>query len=707
MTTCKVKLDSHASKLVALVALTLSFFTLVSIGLSDYQQSQGVSVLLNATGMSYFYPTANISYNNSRTINFTYNVTWNQSYLIQNVTLWGNFSGSTVTPNLWGANTTNGTAFTNATGNGTIGGLVVKVNATGAFNWTINVTTLFNGATPTFFLADTNWTYILDEGAPRLENTSRSMDGLDNSTDNATYAYAPGRSYIFNVSAFDFNSSISQVLLNFSYAPINYTATRIGSTYNYSVTVSDLPVGKYSYKWFANDGAGNWNSTKERLFNITQNTTAPVTLLLNGVANQNTSATYADGLNATIVAQGIQTATMYMDLNASGSWANSTTLHGTDLDPDGGTWMNVTNRSTNNLDVPNGTYAFIVNVTGSLNYTQNATGANYSIVLYKSGLSIALAPTTQSMGETSMRMYCAVNSTNWLGTLWRNGANLTVSNDSVSVPSAGTYVFGCNVTAPVANYSYTNQSSTLTVTATSTTSPGTSSASASTATTTATTQTIASLLAGVPKVINEVSLPSDAKLTSIQLTTNTAATSVQLAVQSYASKPADVATAAAPDVYKYVSVSFTNLATNNVQAAKIAFKVEKSWLTLKGISVNDVAMYRYTGGAWTLLSTSKTSEDGIYAYYQATTSGFSYFAIGGQASSVTPTTTTTTSPAGAEATTTTVPEAVTTTTAPIESGAAADYTWVWVIVVVAAVAAIAVAWKSKMFGLGTKAWNKQ
>ncbi|MCX6820811.1 MAG: PGF-pre-PGF domain-containing protein [Candidatus Aenigmarchaeota archaeon] len=371
-------------------------------------------------------------------------------------------------------------------------------------------------------------------------------------------------------------------------------------------------------------------------------------------------------------------------------------------------WRNSTNITTtinaSTEILPPGYWVYWLN--------SSLTGSNYSyinttssITVNKAGLSLTLSPGTMTSSMPTINLYCTVNSTSLLGglgTLWWQGGNITSSNGTTSTPGVGTYTLGCNVTAPDANYSYTNQSSTLTVTAAAA-AASTSSGSASTASTSATTLTISSLLAGVPKVINEVSLPYDAKLTSIQLTTNTAATAVQMAVQSYASKPSDVATAAAPDIYKYVSVSFTNLAANNVQTAKIAFKVEKSWLTLKGLSANDVALYRYTGGAWTVLSTSKTSEDGIYAYYQATTPGFSYFAIGGQAS--TSATTTTTLPAAGQTTTTTVPGIATTTTIASAGTTPADYTWILVIGIVA-VAAFALVLKFKPFGIGGKAWNK-
>jgi PGF-pre-PGF domain-containing protein len=116
------------------------------------------------------------------------------------------------------------------------------------------------------------------------------------------------------------------------------------------------------------------------------------------------------------------------------------------------------------------------------------------------------------------------------------------------------------------------------------------------------------------------------------------------------------------NVYSYVSVVKQNINDQDISSATIKFKVEKTWVTQKGIDSSTIALYRYSNSVWNKLETSKLSEDSTYYYFQAKTPGFSYFAISGaQASAVT--TTTTTLPGA----TTTVPSA--TTTVP-EAGAA-------------------------------------
>ena len=63
--------------------------------------------------------------------------------------------------------------------------------------------------------------------------------------------------------------------------------------------------------------------------------------------------------------------------------------------------------------------------------------------------------------------------------------------------------------------------------------------------------------------------------------------------------------------------------------AKIKFKVEKKWIEENDIDKNKVYMYRYRE-AWEKLDTRKIDEDDGYVYYEAVTTGFSYYAIAGE-----------------------------------------------------------------------------
>jgi PGF-pre-PGF domain-containing protein len=85
--------------------------------------------------------------------------------------------------------------------------------------------------------------------------------------------------------------------------------------------------------------------------------------------------------------------------------------------------------------------------------------------------------------------------------------------------------------------------------------------------------------------------------------------------------------------YECFDITATNLVESNIQWIKIRFKVEKTWLSSNHISENKVALYRYVGGSWTKLDTIQQDSDDNYAYYEATSPGFSLYSIAGETSS--------------------------------------------------------------------------
>jgi hypothetical protein len=120
-------------------------------------------------------------------------------------------------------------------------------------------------------------------------------------------SYAPGKSYVFNVSVSD-NINVSVVTLDWN-GTANYTATLVNSSgvtaraFNYSVTITDLPRSNNTYRWVANDTSGNWNSTATYNYNVTANATNPVDIYINDTLNLNdTSVTYNTTINATVAA---------------------------------------------------------------------------------------------------------------------------------------------------------------------------------------------------------------------------------------------------------------------------------------------------------------------------------------------------------------------------------------------------------------------
>jgi len=79
-------------------------------------------------------------------------------------------------------------------------------------------------------------------------------------------------------------------------------------------------------------------------------------------------------------------------------------------------------------------------------------------------------------------------------------------------------------------------------------------------------------------------------------------------------------------VYQYLQVNPKKISDLDIKRAVIKFRVEKNWFAENAVSEDDVVLMRYTD-KWDELSTTKLSSDSSYAHYQATSPGFSYFAV--------------------------------------------------------------------------------
>lgn len=122
----------------------------------------------------------------------------------------------------------------------------------------------------------------------------------------------------------------------------------------------------------------------------------------------------------------------------------------------------------------------------------------------------------------------------------------------------------------------------------------------------------------------------DIPFEEITLEVNTKATDVRISVTKLDAKPAEIVQEVAGTVYKYISVTKQNIDDENVKAAAINFKVEKSWLSDNSIDKADIVLNRFTT-QWDELDTSIASENDQYVHYSAVTPGFSYFTISAKA----------------------------------------------------------------------------
>ena len=117
-------------------------------------------------------------------------------------------------------------------------------------------------------------------------------------------------------------------------------------------------------------------------------------------------------------------------------------------------------------------------------------------------------------------------------------------------------------------------------------------------------------------------------VSSISVTTSSAVASVEVSVTvDPTTKPS---LNPAGKVFKYLEITPKGFTTAAVQTAKVQFKVEKAWTTANKVDPAKIALNRFADDAWTKLPTTMVKEDATYYYYEATTPGFSTFAISGE-----------------------------------------------------------------------------
>ncbi len=120
------------------------------------------------------------------------------------------------------------------------------------YNVTINDTAGNSNSTETK-------TIILDTEGPQVSSLTESP------TDPANYSES--ETYMFNATVID--PSLDIVWVDFN--GTNYTATNIaGNIYN--ITLNNLAVGTYNYRWYANDSFSNLNGTENGTYTINQTT---------------------------------------------------------------------------------------------------------------------------------------------------------------------------------------------------------------------------------------------------------------------------------------------------------------------------------------------------------------------------------------------------------------------------------------------------
>lgn len=116
-------------------------------------------------------------------------------------------------------------------------------------------------------------------------------------------------------------------------------------------------------------------------------------------------------------------------------------------------------------------------------------------------------------------------------------------------------------------------------------------------------------------------------IVNVSVTVNRTVTYAKVNVAKSTMQPASFAIGAPGIVYQYLTITKTNINDSDITNVKIVFKVEKSWITANNIDSSSIKMYRYVDGSWVAQPTTKIGEDSTYIYFEATSTGLSYFVI--------------------------------------------------------------------------------
>lgn len=430
-------------------------------------------------------------------------------------------------------------------------------------------------------------------------------------------------------------------------------------------------AGAYTFSWYAENRSaagvtGNFTANMTMWIN---KTTQAVTLSLNS-SSRNLVAEKGSNVNLTATTNASDNLFNFMQISTNFTGVNASLFGNTSST---NALYNITSTSILSL----GNYTFFANVSESQNFSSvvNSSAPIYII------LEDTTPPTISSVGVSPA------------ATTGGNPVSITVSDSDVdsiistiiSVTDPGnTKTTSSNVTS----FSYTTTSIggtyTISVTATDATgnsasssssftisfagSGGSSSSGGSSGSSTASSQTeTKNIIIGSQPATVVMNNAGTHGVVEIDVSTNTPASGVQLSVQNLGStKPASVTQDVSGTVYRYLSIGATNLDDTNVKTATITFNIDNSWLTQNSIDPGTVALNRLHNGIWTSLTTRLLYSNGTTSTFQATTPGFSTYAItGSQAAASTGTTPSAASNETTPSGTTTSSGAGTTETQPV------------------------------------------
>jgi len=444
-----------------------------------------------------------------------------------------------------------------------------------------------------------------------LDSTAPNVSTFYTTTNNGNYSGIR----TLNVSVSEGGIGISSVYFNVTYVngtQISFNRGSIsGVYYNSSIDTTLFQDGRYNVTVYANDTLNNLNNSKYISFivdNIAPNVSAFFTTNTN---NGNYSGIRT--LNVSVSDGGAGIDSVYFNItNSSGVQINFTKASAS------GIYYNI---SIDTSKFTDGMY----NVTVYANDTAVNTNLNKTEkvqITFDNTAPTATFTCSPSQIYSGNTITCSCSPNDAIV-----GVNSSATSyvTSPSTSDTGTHTVSCSFADLLGN---SGSVTTTYIVELSSSSSGSSSSSSSSSSATIKpvekTKTWAVVLASTPVTMSGFAQGTGVSEIQLELTENSS--NVKVVVDKYESKPANVSVAK-EDFYKYLHITTTNL--ENLKKATMKIQVEKSWVSDKGLSKEEVGLFRFNEDSetWEKLTTTFKEEDTTYYYYEVELNHFSYFVI--------------------------------------------------------------------------------
>ncbi|MFH1506494.1 MAG: PGF-pre-PGF domain-containing protein [archaeon] len=405
-----------------------------------------------------------------------------------------------------------------------------------------------------------------------------------------------------NVTVIEVNlKNVTISLYNSSGLVANTTVTSLSATNGTSTNFTGLESGSYNYSVTVTDLAGNSYTTAMR--NITLKGYIRV---FTGAASYECRESCIIYINVTNGNYSMSLVNHTVTLSASDTTGNIRALNISIEDranQTGSAWIfNGTNTSVYN-DTALPLYAAVDGNNATLNYKINITKNN------NTGTLVTFFFTTNNTAKTINLTVNLTCTESWSYGTW---SSCTSSSQSRTATDAN----GCGTT---------NDRGALTRSCSSGTSGGS---------TTRTTTTFASQLwtRVTAREKNTMSIANTGiGFTGIEFTTKGDLNDVRLRVETKGTTNPTTIDTGRGKVFQYLEVSPSRMTDDDIDSAKIQFRISRTWMITNNVDIDSIALFRYANGKWNKLTTSRLASDEFYFNFDADTPGFSYFAIAGDA----------------------------------------------------------------------------